>query len=747
MVDRVIVYDSAIPQTTDILQTNKMGMIGQSFLARAILGSNVEVNGLVCLPTSPASLQVTVSPGSIYELDEVDATAYGDLGVDANTVVKQAINYATQTLTITPPGTTGFSQVFLVQVALNDVDAGSQVLSYFNAANPLAPFSGPFNSGQSQFTTRTCKCAVALKAGVAATTGTQTTPAADVGYTGLYAITVANGATTVTSDNIVTLTSAPFFPTLPSVPAAVQDCTWIYAVDSSTGGAPFQTNATTGTASAVLHFASVPSWVTAGMTVFDLTTPTAITGSQTVLSTTSTSVTMSANANATVGSGDSIAFSFNTIIATISPVPAALVPGMSVRVKLSSTNTAVTTFNLNGLGAVAVHRATGAGLAPGDIAANMVVDLCYDGSAWQVANFEGFAGGTVSTSTVSIPYATDTGTVNAIVASFTPAITSLSAGTTVEVKAANTNSGATTIAVNALSAVNIVDRAGNALLQGALNAGEVVLMIYDGTQFQVVNNTVPQIFAATTFYVNNSTGSNSNNGLSSGTAWATIAHAITALSTYNLNGNTVTLQLATTGINYVMPTSFSAPSAGALIIQGDTGNQANVTITNANAGVGVANIGGGNVTLQYLTIYITSTVTGVFVESGLIISINYCTFTSTGPTNQPLIECGGGALVIPGPGNIYGASADAIWWVSGAVLAMNGNASTANSPTWSAAAVVCEFGGTVSLVNGSWTWSGSGALGPRYAASLNGVIYVQGRGANYFPGSSPGTTTYGGIYL
>ena len=69
------------------------------------------------------------------------------------------------------------------------------------------------------------------------------------------------------------------------------------------------TSATTSTSSAVLTFASVPSWITVGMTVYDTTSPTSITAGTTVLSKTGTTVTMSANAAVTVGSGDVISFS------------------------------------------------------------------------------------------------------------------------------------------------------------------------------------------------------------------------------------------------------------------------------------------------------------------------------------------------------------------------------------------------------------------------------------------------------
>ena len=258
MTDRVIVYPGALPRSADILQMNKNTEYGLGHFAQAMLGVGTYVAGLACTPTGVASLQVNVAPGSIYIYGQVDATAYGSLGLDTNNLEKQGVVSVQSTLTIAPPSTAGFSQVFLVQVAYSDVDAGATVLPYYNAANPSVPWSGPNNTGASQFTNRQGVCVVALKAGVAATTGTQTTPAADSGYTGLYAITVANGQTQITSPNIVTLASAPFFVSLPNIPTLgfldarypqikIAPANLTFYVNSGTGN---DSNSGTGTANA-----------------------------------------------------------------------------------------------------------------------------------------------------------------------------------------------------------------------------------------------------------------------------------------------------------------------------------------------------------------------------------------------------------------------------------------------------------------------------------------------------------------
>jgi len=236
--DRVIVYPGALPQDTDVLSTNKFNMVGEAYHNLAVLGSGTLVAGLGCIPTSPtASLQVIVNVGSIFEMDPTDQVAYGDLGTDANNIMKQGLLQSPVSLTITPPTTSGFSQVYLVEAILDDIDTGSLVLSYYNSANPSAPFSGPANAGTSNFTVRSCQCVIALKAGTPASSGTQITPSADPGFTPLYTITVVNGQTQITSGGIVQVSTAPFFPTLPSVPSHVQKGDWVWGTDTGAANA------------------------------------------------------------------------------------------------------------------------------------------------------------------------------------------------------------------------------------------------------------------------------------------------------------------------------------------------------------------------------------------------------------------------------------------------------------------------------------------------------------------------------
>lgn len=212
--DRVQVFPGAIPLETDLLTAQKNDMIGLAKLSAAVLGTATQVNGLACIPTVVPSMQVTVNPGEIYSLQNIDNTAYSSIAADTvHQIMKQGILLDAATLTTVAPSTAGMSVVYLVEAAYVDADTSAVVLPYYNASNPSQAYSGPANAGTANNTARKGQCSVQLKVGIAATTGSQTTPAADSGYIGLYAITVAAAQTTVVAANIVALSGAPFLST------------------------------------------------------------------------------------------------------------------------------------------------------------------------------------------------------------------------------------------------------------------------------------------------------------------------------------------------------------------------------------------------------------------------------------------------------------------------------------------------------------------------------------------------------
>lgn len=415
--DRPTVYYGQLPRETDLLTLGQSAMVALAKLGESVLGTASAVDGFTLAPTSPASLNVTLGPGVIYQLENLEQSVWSSLPADlSHSVLKQGILLDPVTLGVTPPGTVGYSQVFLVQVEYQDLDTGSVVLPYFNPADPTHNLNGPGNNGQAQNTIRKGAVAYQLKAGIAAVTGTQAAPAPDAGFVGLYTITVANGATAISAGNIALYSAAPFIPVkLPAVPAGVQAGKWVFANDAS------------------------------------------------------------ATANA--------------MKVTLSPVPAQLTPGMTVRVKKNSlANTGATTLDV-GLGANAVQRVNGSATTGGDIPANSVCEFTWDGAVWQMVNFQGITATTTNNNnfTLTIPYAQDSGTANNVVANFTPAVTAVAAGDLFKVKLANDLTGASQITINGLAAISLVRRDGAPTHFRDAVAGEIVLLESDGTNLQIVN--------------------------------------------------------------------------------------------------------------------------------------------------------------------------------------------------------------------------------------------------------------------
>lgn len=211
--DRQTVYPGQILPETVLLQMAKDSMLGVAKLSAAVLGTSTIANGFAVTPTGPASLQVLVAPGEIYSLTSIDATAYSSLAADTtHSIMKQGILLDGLTLNCPAPGTTGQSINYLIEATYQDLDANPLLLPYYNSANPALPFSGMGNNGLTQNTSRKGAAVVQVKAGASAATGSQTTPAPDAGYVGLYVVTVAFGQTTITSTSISQYASAPLLP-------------------------------------------------------------------------------------------------------------------------------------------------------------------------------------------------------------------------------------------------------------------------------------------------------------------------------------------------------------------------------------------------------------------------------------------------------------------------------------------------------------------------------------------------------
>ncbi len=209
--DRNLVYPGSIPLDSDLLAVNRNAMVAIGALAQAVLGTGTVADGLACTPTSPASMSVTVAPGSIAQLSVVDTLAYGTLPADiTDPLVKMGINLAPTSFTLTAPTTSGQAVNYLIQAALQESDTGPVVLPYYNAANPAQPYSGPNNSGVAQNTQRIQRVQLQLKAGAPAPAARRRRRRSITAGSGSTSSPSATARTAVTAANIVTLPTAPF---------------------------------------------------------------------------------------------------------------------------------------------------------------------------------------------------------------------------------------------------------------------------------------------------------------------------------------------------------------------------------------------------------------------------------------------------------------------------------------------------------------------------------------------------------
>ncbi|MBU9656053.1 beta strand repeat-containing protein [Burkholderia cenocepacia] len=251
----------------------------------------------------------------------------------------------------------------------------------------------------------------------------------------------------------------------------------------------------------------------------------------------------------------------------------------------------------------------------------------------------------------------------------------------------------------------------------------------------------------TTFYVNATTGSDSNNGTTSTSAWATLQKAWNTIqSNYDVAGFTATVNVAAGSYAPVAGIGAVVGSISASSVQFVATGAATVTNT---SGVACFYATGG----------------AQFTYSGPWTLINNNSGASTAQSS------GAGSILIQGAGVTHGASAGSHllanaygqiqatgnYTVSGSsgshlnaanagALGINSGVTITLSGTPAFSTAFAQANGLSQINAGSVTFSGS-ATGSRYISQSNSMVNSNGGGASYFPGSTAGTTNTGGIYI
>lgn len=172
--------------------------------------------------------------------------------------------------------------------------------------------------------------------------------------------------------------------------------------------------------------------------------------------------------------------------------------GNAIVFRAGGTNTGATTLNVNGLGNTPVQRRTATGLAPlvgGEIVAGQIIVAVYDNAS---SSFQ-LTSSAPSAPSYFVATATAGGTANALtIANTFPSDFSLTISPlpTLVFKASNTNTGPATLQVGATAAFAIVRRVTNGTVPftgGEIVAGSIYAVAWDGTQYQLMSPTIPNL--------------------------------------------------------------------------------------------------------------------------------------------------------------------------------------------------------------------------------------------------------------
>lgn len=241
-----------------------------------------------------------------------------------------------------------------------------------------------------------------------------------------------------------------------------------------------------------------------------------------------------------------------------------------------------------------------------------------------------------------------------------------------------------------------------------------------------------------TYYVNKTTGSNSNSGLSSGTAFSTIQKAIDVACALDLSIYSVTINVAD-AIGYAGYVLKNYVGVGPISIIGNTTTPSNVDLSGSStnirgtawncryvikgmkiansAGNGAAWVGPGSVTLNNMEFGACTGGSYVRADDGCFVNIRTTSITVSG--------------------------AAAIGWLAGYGSQINFDTTTITytaSVAYGTANFYVQMMGFIMLGGVTFTLGGNTITGQRYSTYGVAFINTYNQGANFIPGSIAGTS-------
>jgi hypothetical protein len=334
-------------------------------------------------------------------------------------------------------------------------------------------------------------------------------------------------------------------------------------------------------------------------------------------------------------------------------------------------------------------------------------------------------------------YAVATGTPNALAVVLTPPIAQYTPGMTVKVKTASKNTGAATLNAGA-GAAPIRRPSGSELLDGDLAGGGVYTFVFDGANWVAaqLEPPIPLVTNVTLFVRPDGSNSNDGGANTAGRAFQTIQYAMDHVAARYVGAYRVTIQLAT---GTYAPFTLSGTPMLDIELRGNPASPTDVVIQSSGSNDAATANQYGRLRLD-----------GVTLRGGrnLICARNFATIdigtVRLEDCSQSQILATFLALITGGTQILARGSATNFLTASYSRINLGGQVSFEAGRSYSNATVLAN-GGDINLAGVSFT--GSPPTARRYAANVNGSIFTGGGGANFIPGTTPGTVDSGGTYL